>query len=277
MYIGRTQDRITVMLDQSSLDILAEEIGKAGAYACRMQKGIGRSFKADGSVLTEADMNISHTITSLVHHLFPEAAVISEEENADDRRDAEWVFILDPIDGTDVYSQGMPSFAVSLGILDRDRNPVGAYIAAPRFGIGEESMMVRLDPGSSPTLNGKPLTLSGNKDDVTEITMGSKGAIELDFSHFRGKVRVFGSTIIHILAPALYTSVEATVVQKCFAWDIASSHAVLRSLGMELSDTEGNIFRYTDDFLFGKEKLDRILYGGTEKARAYLRDNLPPR
>ena len=36
-----------------------------------------------------------------------------EEENADDRRDAEWVFILDPIDGTDVYSQGMPSFAVS--------------------------------------------------------------------------------------------------------------------------------------------------------------------
>ena len=66
-------------------------------------------------------------------------------------------------------------------------------------------------------------------------------------------------------------------MQKCFAWDIASSHAVLRSLGMELSDTEGNIFRYTDDFLFGKEKLDRILYGGTEKARAYLRDNLPPR
>ena len=277
MYIGRTQDRITVMLDQSSLDILAEEIEKAGAYACRMQKGIGRSFKADGSVLTEADMNISHTITSLVHHLFPEAAVISEEENADDRRDAEWVFILDPIDGTDVYSQGMPSFAVSLGILDRDRKPVGAYIAAPRFGLGEESMMVRLDPGSAPTLNGKPLTLSGSKDDVTEITMGSKGAKELDFSAFTGKVRVFGSTIIHILAPALFSSIEGTVVQKCFVWDIASSHAVLKSLGMDLEDDKGNTFIYDDDFVFGKKKLRSILYGGTAIGRKELRAMLPPR
>ncbi len=264
------------MLDPVKMDILADEIWKAGVYAREMQRAVHRSFKDDGSVLTEADTAISRRLTGRIKELFPEAAVISEEEPADAPRDAEWIFILDPIDGTDVYSQGLPSFAVSLGILDKDRQAAGAMIAAPRFGVGEEEMRIRLDPYGEVTINGRPLSLIGNKDRITEITMGSKGARELDFSRFTGKVRVFGSTIIHILAPVIFPSIEGTVVQKCFAWDIASSHAVLRKMGMDLVDTNGKPFAYTDSFIFRKEKLESILYGGTEKARNSLRALLPP-
>ena len=96
------------MLDSSRLDIIAEEIEKAAEYAALKQKEVHRSFKDDGSVLTEADTAISRTITEKIHTLFPEAAVISEEEEGVIDRNAEWIFILDPIDGTDVYSQGLP-------------------------------------------------------------------------------------------------------------------------------------------------------------------------
>ena len=91
------------------------------------------------------------------------------------------------------------------------------------------------------------------------------------------KIRVLGSTILHILSPVLFPSIEGVVVQKCFAWDIAAAHAVILSEGMDLSDADGTPFRYTEGFVFGKEKLSRILYGGTDAARSELRRVLPPR
>ncbi len=264
------------MLDSGRLDILASAVREAGRYAAAAQSRVHRSFKDDGSVLTEADTAISHRITRTIRELFPEAAVISEEEETENRS-RDWIFILDPIDGTDVYSQGLPSFAVSLGILDSDLVPRGAIIAAPRFGLASEELFIRLDPGSRALMDGEMIAACTGKDTITEVTMGSKGPLELDFSSYRGKIRIFGSTILHILAPAVYPSIEGTVVQKCFAWDIASSHAVLRSQGMDLEREDGTPFRYTERFVFGKEKLDSVLYGGTERGRRLLRSMLPVR
>lgn len=273
---GIRNTRIPIMLDSSKLDILADEIEKAGRLAERMQKDVHRSFKTDGSVLTEADTMISRLITGKIHELFPEAAIISEEEAVSSSRDAEWVFILDPIDGTDVYSQGLPTFAVSLGVLDKDRNPVGAYISAPRFGLGGGAMNIRMDPGKAPLMNGEIINVHGNKDEIHQITIGSKGPKEFDFSSFNGKIRVLGSTIIHILSVAVIPTIEGTVVQKCYAWDIASSHAVLKSVGMDLEDENGKPFTYDDNFLFGKKQLTKYLYGGSEAGRKKLRAMLPP-
>ena len=269
-------DTISVMLDYHKLDLLAEEIEKAGELAAEMQKSVHRSFKSDGSVLTEADTTISRIIVNKIHELFPEAAVISEEEDAEDKRSAEWIFVLDPIDGTDVYSQGLPSFAVSLGLLNSRREPVGAYISAPRFGIGGGSLFVRMDPGKMPMMNGKEIMKPENKDEIHEITIGSKGPKEFDFSSFSGKIRVLGSTILHLLSPVLLSSIEAAVVQKCYVWDIAASHAVIKALGMDAEDTKGNRFVYTDDFIFGKEQHKDYLYAGTDEGRKELRRMLPP-
>ena len=262
-------------LDEDKLRIVCDEIRKAGDYAFSMQKHIHRSFKSDGSVLTETDIAISHRITKLIHELFPSALVISEEEESRGIQDAEWTFVLDPIDGTDVYSQGMPAFAVSLGILDSERNPAGAFIAAPRFGVGEESLFVSLIPGQDVLINGSPFAMIGNKDDVEQITTGSKFYRYLDCSAFRGKIRILGSTILHILAPVLFTSVEASALLPCFIWDTASSHAVIRKFGMDLVYYDGSPYIY-DDWMIGKNPFRGSVYSGTEKGREYLRKALPP-
>ena len=263
-------------LDEDKLRIVEEEIRKAGLYASEMQKRVHRSFKADGSVLTETDLAISSNVTKLIHDLFPSALVISEEEESKGIRDAEWIFVLDPIDGTDVYSQGMPSFAVSLGILDSERNPVGAFISAPRFGIGEESLFVSLYPGRGVLVNDDPYQMTGNKDDIKQITTGSKAYRYLDFSSFNGKIRILGSTILHILSPLLFPSVEASVLLPCFIWDTASSHAVIRKAGMDLVYYDGKPYLY-DDRMLSKKPFCGSVYAGTEKGREYLRKALPPR
>ncbi|HAF85345.1 MAG TPA: inositol monophosphatase, partial [Sphaerochaeta sp.] len=116
-----------LQLDSKKLDILAKAVEDAGLYAKERQREIHRAYKTDGSVITETDLSISKRILSVVSSLFPEANIISEETLTTFSLEAPYTFVLDPIDGTDVYSQGLPSWAVALGVLDKDRKPVGAY------------------------------------------------------------------------------------------------------------------------------------------------------
>lgn len=262
-------------LDTEKLSIIAAAVEEAGRIAFEKQHEIHRSFKHDGSVITEADITISHKLTALIKELFPEAGILSEEEELPPKKDAEWTFVLDPIDGTDVYSQGLPAFAVSLGILDSERRPVGAYIAAPRFGVASESLFIRMDPGTEPLLNGEHIELTGDKEKVTEITMGSKAYRYLDFSHFDAKIRILGSTILHLLTLVLFPAMEGSIVFPCYAWDIASSHAVIRHFGMDLSYGDGTLLSYTDEMIYERKPFRSALYAGTGKVRDELIRTLP--
>ena len=262
-------------LDTEKLSIIAAAVEEAGRIAFEKQHEIHRSFKHDGSVITEADITISHKLTALIKELFPEAGILSEEEELPPKKDAEWTFVLDPIDGTDVYSQGLPAFAVSLGILDSERRPVGAYIAAPRFGVASESLFIRMDPGTEPLLNGEHIELTGDKEKVTEITMGSKAYRYLDFSRFDAKIRILGSTILHLLTLVLFPAMEGSIVFPCYAWDIASSHAVIRHFGMDLSYGDGTLLSYTDEMIYERKPFRSVLYAGTGKVRDELIRTLP--
>lgn len=262
-------------LDKSKLDQLYEEIVKSGRWAEEMQGKVSRQYKADGSVLTEVDLAISHRIINRIESLFPECGIISEEETTEYKKDAPFTFVLDPIDGTDVYSLGLPSFAVALGIIDRYRKPIGAFISAPRFGIAEHALNLRLDPYDEMKINGKYFEFHGDKDHIKQITMGSKCQRELDFTEFTGKARTFGSTIIHLILPILVPDIQASCNQPCFIWDIASAHAVLLKYGMDISYADGQEIIYDDDFVRNKKPLKGIFYAGTLNARKELAQSLP--
>ena len=202
---------------------------------------------------------------------------ICEETPIVRRDESEYTFVLDPIDGTDVYSQGLPSYAVALGILDRDRRPVGAIIAAPRFGIGREDLFISLCPGGALHVDGEVFTSSPDKDRVSQVTMGSTDQARVDFSRFTGKVRTFGSSIIHLVAPVVFSSMQGCVNQPCFVWDIAASHAVLLSQGMDIRYCDGSTFEYTDDFLYEKRKYRMDIYAGTPNGIKEMMTTLPVR
>ena len=266
-----------LQLEREKLDILAAAVKKAGLYAKEQQAKIHRSYKKDGSVITETDLAISKRILSLISNLFPEANIISEETLTPYRADAPCTFVLDPIDGTDVYSQGLPSWAVALGVLDNNRKPVGAYISAPRWGIGTEDLFVRLDPGGSLLINDELYESTGGKDHPYQITMGSNGQKLMDFSHFEGKVRIFGSSIIHMLCPVIYDHFQGCVNQSCYLWDIVASHAVLLSSGMDIQYVDGQPFVYDDALVLDRKPFPLSFYAGTPACIEEMKRQLPPR
>lgn len=264
-----------MLLDTGICTLLAEEVRDCGRYAKSIQHSIRRNYKNDGTVITDADMEISRRIVGLLTEQLPEANIICEEITTPWREEAPYTFVLDPIDGTDMYSQGFPSWAVALGMMDRGRKPIGAWICAPRWGLGVDELFVRLDPGSTPFLNDEALTLLGDKNNVDQVMVSSKGQCNLDFSHFPGKVRTVGSSILHLISPVLYPNIEACVNQKAYIWDMCASHAVLLSLGMDINYVDGSPFSYDDDFVTKRKSYTMPIYAGTEHARAWLQTNLP--
>lgn len=264
-------------LNQLKLDELAQVVSSCGQWAKTMQKQVHRSYKSDGTPVTEVDLEVSRRIVEHIEEHFPHCNIVSEESIEPFDPTADWTFVLDPIDGTDVYSQGFPCWAIALGILDRDRNPVGAMISAPRWGLGEEDLFVRLDPGSRLLVNGEPFSCYTPKDVPEQITMGSSGQRHFDFTDFDGKIRIFGTAILHLISLVIYPFVQGTIVQPCYAWDIVAAHAVLRACSMDLEYVDGSPFVYDDRLLVERESFSPALYGGTAACIKALRRLVPPR
>ena len=258
-------ERLKMYLDKEKLDRIQEEIYSSGKWAVEKQGDLHISLKEDKSVVTEVDITISHRILALIKSLFPDAAIISEEEITEEKDNPPYTFVLDPIDGTDVYSQGFPSFCIALGILDSNKEPVGAMIYAPRFGVGtDEGAFLRLDTEGELLLNGRKFTMKGDKKTVRQLAVSSTCIWKFDFTKYRGKARSLGCSILHILLPVLFPSIAASINEPSFIWDYAAAHAVIRSQGMDLFAPDGSRYVYSSSFL-NRERSETPVYGGEKE------------
>ena len=78
--------------------------------------------KADGSILTEADLAIDARLRAELHQAWPDIAFLSEEMDATVQQTlldnpARPLWCLDPLDGTSNFAAGIPFFGVSLALL----------------------------------------------------------------------------------------------------------------------------------------------------------------
>jgi fructose-1,6-bisphosphatase/inositol monophosphatase family enzyme len=221
---------------------LVRDVIAAGKYAAVQQKKISRSIKKDGSILTKTDTELDKLISAKIFEYFPEAVIISEENPLPSQNTAnsKWVFTLDPIDGTDSYSQGMPGWCLAVGILNSSFEPVGAIVYAPRWGTESDGgNLLTLLPGGNIKLNGKDLDITSM--DIAEqsvkrnqLMIGSRLHNYFDFSLFNSKLRVSGSAIINIVGTLLHRDVKGSLITPCYIWDIAAGHALIKGVGLNL-------------------------------------------
>lgn len=73
------------------------------------------SFKSDKTVVTAIDKRINHYLIEKVKEEYPEHSVIGEEESLDNGSDYAWV--CDPIDGTGMFTDGVPVSVFSLALV----------------------------------------------------------------------------------------------------------------------------------------------------------------
>ncbi len=85
--------------------------------------------KSDGSPVTEADTEAERVMRELIELRYPMHGIMGEEQD-DIRPDAEWCWVLDPIDGTSSFALGLPTFGTLVALL-RHGHPVLGVINMP--------------------------------------------------------------------------------------------------------------------------------------------------
>lgn len=116
--------------------------------------GIG--YKADGSLVTAADFAMNSRIRTELGHLYPDTAFLSEEMSPEEQLRAlesvdQDLWVLDPLDGTSNYVNGLPYFCVSLALIRNGQVLYGLVYDPNR----DECFDARLGEGA--WLNGQPL------------------------------------------------------------------------------------------------------------------------
>ncbi len=227
-------------------EVVETEVFKAGQWARTQQKEVVRSYKQDGSVLTEVDLAIEKQLTNIIKNEFPDANIVSEEYPTEFRSGRDFTFTIDPIDGTDTFSQGMPGWCVAVGILDSELEPVGGVVAAPRWGSDpDHGVFVRVLPGGSLKIDGMPThSAEGENSEGSQLMVGSKVHRKYDFSTFPGKVRSIGSSILHIISPLLHPVVVGAFIPPAYIWDIAAAHGIVKQNSFVLEYINGNSVEY---------------------------------
>lgn len=102
----------------------------AGAAALRVfRTGFDIETKDDASPVTRADREAEAVMREQINATFPDHGILGEEHGAE-RTDAEFVWVLDPIDGTRAFVNGIPLFATLIALV-RNGTPVLGLNAFP--------------------------------------------------------------------------------------------------------------------------------------------------
>jgi len=118
----------------AELVTFAERLVEASGPVIRryFRAGVAITDKADHSPVTVADREAESTIRALIRAERPQDGIIGEE-HGEQQADAEFLWVIDPIDGTKAFLTGRPIFATLIALLHRGE-PVLGIIDQPITG-----------------------------------------------------------------------------------------------------------------------------------------------
>jgi histidinol-phosphatase len=105
---------------------LAAALADAAGAAVRpyFRQPLAVDDKPDSSPVTVADRAAEHAMREMIARRFPEHGIIGEEFGRE-REEAEFVWVLDPIDGTKSFISGVPLFGTLIALAQRGRPVLG--------------------------------------------------------------------------------------------------------------------------------------------------------
>ncbi len=209
---------------------------------------VERGHKADGSILTEADLAMQERIQRALRERWGTIGFMGEEmEGAEQARlladDREGVWCLDPLDGTSNFAAGIPYFSVSLALIRRGEVVLG-IVHDP---VRDETFSARRGGGA--WLDGEPLTaapppaLAKCSALIDFKRLPPELAARLVQERPYGSQRSFGSVALDwcwIAAGRCHVYLHG----RQNIWDYAAGHLILEEAGGRAVTLEGEpVFR----------------------------------
>lgn len=116
-------------------------------------------------VVTDADKKSEQVIISQIRKKYPTHSILSEE-SGESFNDSDYLWVIDPLDGTTNFSCGLPEFSVSIGVQYKGKTIVGV-VFAPYL-----NELFHAIKGQGAFLNGK-LIRASFKSDIQEAVIAT--------------------------------------------------------------------------------------------------------
>ena len=193
--------------------------------------------------VTEADKGAERAIRHLINRHFPNHGIIGEEYGSENEM-AEFVWVLDPVDGTRAFISGLPLWTTLIGLRHRDY-PVLGLIAQPVLGevfLGSPLGSKRITPNGQSTL--KVRACAGLSDAVigtTDPYLYGDGAEMAAYTALRRatKLQRYGCDA-YAFAMVAQGTMDIALETGLKPWDIEAIIPVIENAGGVVTDWRGD-------------------------------------
>ena len=207
------------------LEQVREWVMEAGRMALSHCQQTRVRFKEDGTPATSAEREIESYLVARISERYPDHHIVGEEGGVR-AGDADFVWAIDPIDGTRAYVSGLPVWGISVGVLHEGRPLAGVFYmpAVNQEFWGEVGCAFYNGELISPHF----LQL---EDPFAFLAVPSNAhrMYEIDFP----RVRSLGSTAAHLAYVAQGVAIGA-LTRRVRIWDLAGVMPILSWTGASL-------------------------------------------
>ncbi len=193
-------------------------------------------------IVTAVDIAVNDFLVSTLKKEFPTYGIYSEEGSGE-TKEGEYMWTIDPVDGSSNFARHIPHFAICIGLLHKGV-PILGVVYNP---VTRE--LFSFEKGRGAFLNGIPIRVSNTtslKDAYVILHIGRKEdvrdwglALQRKFLESAKKNMNLGSSALD-LAFLACGRIDAVVYGTMTTQDIAVAVGLVREAGGEVYDIEGN-------------------------------------
>jgi myo-inositol-1(or 4)-monophosphatase len=237
------------------LDFVLKIAENAGKISLKHFRRVGKvSFKSKQDILTVADTEVEEFLINEIEHAFPEHGILAEETGSH-KGNSDYLWVVDPIDGTVNYAAGLPYFAISIGLAHKAQPVLGVVFDPYR------NEFMYAEKGKGAYINGKRLRV-GSENALINCLVAT------DLGHKRSRhimrrvkallpvtraVRLMGSASRGLVDVAL-DRFQAYIHNDIQPWDAAAAYVVIKEAGGEVLNFNGKPWQLYDRTIIASNK-----------------------
>ena len=200
--------------------------------------------KSKNNPVTAADLEANRIIRERIQATFPQDGWLSEEDNDTAHRlSVKRVWVVDPIDGTKEFIEGVPQFAISIGFVV-DGRPKVAVVFNPA-----KEQFYRAVVGQGAFLNDQAIQVNPRSEINGAVLLVSRSEPQRKFQVFvdRCEIKPVGS-IAYRLAKVAGGDGDGTLTfRSIHEWDICAGVLMVEAAGGTVLDGDGKPMRFNQE------------------------------
>ena len=227
---------------KEALDVAAAAARKAGEILkAHFREERQVQYKGRANIVTDVDLRVEDSLKSLLQSEYPDHSILSEESEPISG-DSGYAWILDPLDGTNNYSFGIPFFSTVIALTKGEDVMLGIVYDPLR------DELFSAQKGKGALLNNHPISVSKKttvQDSLIGLDLGyvdEKGKRVLDFITSLWPnmyaFRIMGSAALG-MAYAACGRLDLYFHLLIYPWELACGQLLVTEAGGVMTDWEG--------------------------------------